>query len=58
MTYRAESLPEPDDRALADTIWVCPYCMEPTGHEPSRPCCGEIGHEILVYEDTWEPVNP
>ena len=43
-----------DDR---DTVWACPYCGEVIGHEPSRPCCGEYGHEIEVYEDTGEPVE-
>ena len=58
---------EQDERAWADQaneqlsdreiIWVCPYCYNEVGHEPTRPCCGEMGHEIAIYEDTGEPVN-
>ena len=31
--------------------WVCPYCGKPVGHEPSTPCCGEIGHEEWVDDE-------
>lgn len=58
---------EPDDRALADmaneqlsrrdVIWVCPYCYNEVGHEPTRPCCGEMGHEIAVDTETGDPVD-
>ena len=38
--------------------WACPYCGRPVGHEPSTPCCGEIGHEIEVDEEGNEIAPP
>ena len=66
MSRMAELAVEQDERAWQDmateqlsdrdVIWVCPYCGNEVGHEPTRPCCGEMGHEIEVYEDSGEPV--
>ena len=57
-----------DDQALAEqanaqlsdreVIWVCPYCYNEVGHEPTRPCCGEMGHEIPIDADTGEELEP
>jgi rubrerythrin len=61
------SVQEQDDRALFDmaeqqlydreTIWVCPYCGKEVGHEPTRPCCGEMGHEIEVDAETGDQIE-
>ena len=40
-----------------DIVWVCPYCGNEVGHEPSRPCCGEYGHEIAVDAETGDPIE-
>jgi hypothetical protein len=60
-------LPEDDFAQLADAakeqlsereiIWLCPYCINEVGHEPTKGCCGEIGHEIAIDRETWELID-
>jgi len=67
MGRMAELAAEMDERAWQDMadeqlydreiIWVCPYCGNEVGHEPTRPCCGEMGHEIAVDAETGEPIE-
>jgi rubrerythrin len=47
----------PQPTSAREVIWVCPYCGNEVGHEPTRPCCGEMGHEIAVDEETGEPID-
>jgi hypothetical protein len=60
MTYHAEALPEPDDRAQMDDgspdDWVCPFCGKdfgphPDPHPHAIACCGEVGHLIQRRDD-------
>lgn len=56
--WQAKQLQEQQQQTShRDVIWVCPYCGNEVGHEPTRPCCGEYGHEIAVDIDTGEPIE-